>query len=72
MDESMTLGVRQREVRREHSGMSQERLAAALEGTHQSTLSKIERGVILPSERYLGRIAAALGVPVKLLLEGRS
>jgi transcriptional regulator with XRE-family HTH domain len=52
-------------MRRER-GLSQEEVAH-LAGIHVTYLSGIERGKRNPSLKNLGRIAAALGVPVREL-----
>ncbi len=49
-------------------GMSQERLALDA-GMERSYVSDLERGMRNPSVRALGRLADALGIEPKLLLE---
>lgn len=53
---------------RKLKGMSQERLALDA-GMERSYVSDLERGIRNPSVRALGRIADALGIEPKLLLE---
>ena len=51
---------------RKASGLTQEQLAGRL-SVALETISRMERGVNVPSIRTLGKIAAALGIPVQEL-----
>lgn len=62
------LSQRIRELRRQR-GMTLEQLANATSLT-QSLLSKVENFRVTPSLPALGRIAAALGIPLSALVEG--
>ena len=53
---------------RKLKGLSQERLAFDA-GTERSYVSDLERGTRNPSVRALGRLADALGIEPKLVLE---
>ena len=58
---------------RERKGMSQAELAKAAGYDSRSSISKIEKGDSDPSQKMLGRIAAALEVrPSDLLSEGNA
>jgi len=67
MDVVQLLGVNVRHYRK-LKGLSQERLALDA-GMERSYVSDLERGTRNPSVRALGRLAHALGVEPKLLLE---
>ena len=67
MDVVQLLGVNVRHHRK-LKGMSQERLALDA-GMERSYVSDLERGMRNPSVRALGRLADALGVEPKALLE---
>jgi transcriptional regulator with XRE-family HTH domain len=67
MDVVQLLGVNVRHHRK-LKGMSQERLALDA-GMERSYVSDLERGMRNPSVRALGRLAEALGIEPKLLLE---
>ncbi len=67
MDVVQLLGANVRHHRK-LKGMSQERLALDA-GMERSYVSDLERGTRNPSVRALGRLADALGIEPKLLLE---
>jgi len=67
MDVVQLLGVNVRHHRK-LKGMSQERLALDA-GMERSYVSDLERGMRNPSVRALGRLAEALGVEPKELLD---
>lgn len=67
MDVVQLLGVNVRHYRK-LKDMTQERLALDA-GMERSYVSDLERGMRNPSVRALGRLAEALGVEPKLLLE---
>ena len=69
MDVVQLLGVNVRHHRK-LKGMSQERLALDA-GMERSYVSDLERGMRNPSVRALGRLADALGIEPKVLLELR-
>lgn len=60
----MTRLKHERQIR----GFNQTELAAAT-GLHQGDISQIERGVLIPSEAQLERLAAVLSVPAGDLLK---
>jgi transcriptional regulator with XRE-family HTH domain len=64
----MPLGARIKSLRRERE-LQQRQLAEKAELT-PSLVSQIESGRLTPSLNTLGRIAAALGVPIAALFEG--
>lgn len=68
MDVVQLLGENVRRHRK-LNGMTQERLALDA-GMERSYVSDLERGMRNPSVRALGRLATALGIEPKLLLEG--
>jgi transcriptional regulator with XRE-family HTH domain len=67
MDVVQLLGINVRHHRK-LKGMSQERLALDA-GMERSYVSDLERGMRNPSVRALGRLAVALEIEPKLLLE---
>ena len=67
MDLVQLLGANVRHHRK-LKGMTQERLALDA-GMERSYVSDLERGMRNPSVRALGRLAVALGVDPKLLLD---
>lgn len=67
MDVVQLLGINVRRYRK-LKGMSQEQLALDA-GMERSYVSDLERGTRNPSVRALGRLADALGVEPKQLLE---
>jgi transcriptional regulator with XRE-family HTH domain len=67
MDVVQLLGANVRHYRK-LKGLSQERLALDA-GMERSYVSDLERGTRNPSVRALGRLADALGIEPKLLLE---
>ena len=67
MDVVQLLGANVRQYRK-LKGLSQERLALDA-GMERSYVSDLERGTRNPSVRALGRLAEALGVEPKRLLE---
>lgn len=67
MDVVQLLGVNVRHHRK-LKGMSQERLALDA-GMERSYVSDLERGTRNPSVRALGRLADALGIEPKVLLD---
>ena len=67
MDVVQLLGANVR-YHRKRLGLSQERLALDA-GMERSYVSDLERGTRNPSVRALGRLADALGVDAKVLLE---
>jgi len=67
MDVVQLLGVNVRYHRR-RLGLSQEQLALDA-GMERSYVSDLERGTRNPSVRALGRLAVALGVEAKILLD---
>ena len=67
MDVVQLLGANVRHHRK-LKGLSQERLALDA-GMERSYVSDLERGTRNPSVRALGRLADALGIEAKLLLE---
>lgn len=69
MDVVQLLGANVRRQRK-LKGMSQEELSLEA-GMKRSYVSDLERGTRNPSVRALGRLAAALGVEPKALLEER-
>jgi transcriptional regulator with XRE-family HTH domain len=67
MDLVQLLGVNVR-IQRKLKGMSQEELALEA-GMERSYVSDLERGTRNPTVRALGRLADALGIEPKVLLE---
>jgi transcriptional regulator with XRE-family HTH domain len=67
MDVVQLLGVNVR-TQRKLKGMSQEELALEA-GMERSYVSDLERGTRNPTVRALGRLAGALGIEPKVLLE---
>ena len=63
--------VRQLRELREHLGVSQEELARKLKTT-QSAIARFERRERVPTFEFLEKVARALGVRVRVELEGRS
>ena len=67
MDISCRFGERVRELR-EKNGWSQEDLAER-SGLHRTYVSGVERGVRNPTLEVINRLAAALEVPLSVLMK---